>query len=374
MLVNLGRSAAGVLSRALGVRASLHAPQLLREGGRSLVARFGVRGAPGLSSVIVKLLRDDAARGFSDWASLQFLQALPEAEGLAPRLLAGDADRRLFVLEDLGGDNSLQAVLEGDDPGAVGRALAALAAQMARLCGVTLGHEARFEALRLALPASEGLGRREEAMTWRIGAAAIDEWLEAAGATAPEGLAACLDAVAAAYADPGPWLCFSHGDPAPTNNHIAADGRARLLDFEYGAFRHALYDITAWTILCPLPLDLAEVMGRQFRAALMPALPIARNEAAFRQGWAALCAYRSVALLSWIGPSALEEDGEWVGAWTRRAAVFAAVARLLRAAEGVPGLEALYGAAHALLLALRERWPSFAEQEDVAVRWPALTG
>jgi hypothetical protein len=374
MLATLGRSAAAVLSSALGTRVTLREPQLLRDESRSVVARFHLRGAPGVASAVVKLLRDDGARGFSDWASLQLLGELPDAEGLAPRLLAGDGERRLFVMEDLGGDHNLQAVLEGASAEAAERALSALAAQMARLCAATVGHEGRFEMLRLALPASQGLGRREEAMAWRLGASAVTEWMDAAGVTAPEGLAACLDAVAAAYADPGPWLCFSHGDPAPTNNHIAADGQVRLLDFEYGAFRHALYDITAWTILCPLPLPLADAMGRRFRAALALALSVARDDEAYQLAWAMLCAYRAVALLSWIGPSALEDDGEWVGAWTRRAAVFAAVARLRGAAADVDELAALRQAADALLGALRERWPSFAEQEDVAVRWPALTG
>ena len=48
------------------------------------------------------------------------------------------------------------------------------------------------------------------------------------------------------FGEPGPFLAFTHGDPAPTNNHVAGD-EVRLLDFEYGGFRHALYDITAWS-------------------------------------------------------------------------------------------------------------------------------
>src|SRR5436190_1655680 len=64
------------------------------------------------------------------------------------------------------------------------------------------------------------------------------------------------------------WRTFTHGDPAPTNC-LTRGGTAVLVDFEFGGFRHALYDLTAWYILCPLPEELVEEMSDGYRNELM---------------------------------------------------------------------------------------------------------
>lgn len=372
--------AAHVLKRHLGCDAALSDPVLLKDATRSFVLRCAVeaRGAvdgvrsSAPSSVIVKSIRDDPALGFSEWASLALLSGLPGTEGLAPRFLGGDVGERLFLMEDLGGSTSLDDLLRGRDPKHVGAALRGMAVAMGRLCAHTLGCEERYGALRRRLPASEGLGRQAEAARWLDGVGRCFTWFRALGFEPPPGLAACAEEVARIYADPGPFLAFSHGDPAPTNNHIRG-GAVRLLDFEYGGFRHALYDLAAWNVLCPLPAAWVEEMSRLFRRELAGALPAVQDDAAYKKAWAAMCAFRGLAILSWIGPDVLEANRPWVDdGWTSRHAVLAAVGRLAQATAGVQGFESLHTAAAGLKEQLERRWPEYGSAERLVPPWPAI--
>ena len=372
-LARIGDAAARLVRERLGPGAELGELRLIKDVTRAVIARADVGGqAAAPRSVIVKAIRDDPATGFSEWASLAFLTGLPAAAGLAPGFLGGDVAQRVCVMEDLGPGRTLHEVLAEGSQAEAEAALDGLAQQTARLQAVTAGREAAFLQARQGLPAAELTGRRREAAVWRAGCGRLDAWLEAVGAALPPGLAECLDVIAAAYAEPEDWLSFSHGDPAPSNNHIAGP-TVRLVDFEYGAFRHALYDITAWNTLCPLPRRYVRRMRDSFRRTLAEAIPAARDEAAFGGAWATLCAYRGLALLTWVSPAVLAADRPMVGDWTARDAVMAAAARTAEATAGVPGLEPAAGLAADLHAALRARWPQLGAA-DHATRWAALGG
>lgn len=186
-----------------------------------------------------------------------------------------------------------------------------------------------------------------------------------------EDLGHCLAHIAAVYREPGPWLCFSHGDPAPSNTHITGD-EVRLLDFEYGGFRHALYDLSAWAVLCPLPERQLQQMRDMFQHTLADFLPAAGDSGAFRDGWGALCAYRAIALLSWVSPAVLESDQAFVGAWSARQAVLAALARAEAAAAPVPALRPAVLAFRRLYGELHQRWPEAGAMGGVPSPWLAL--
>lgn len=345
--------------------------QLLKDATRTVVARAALAPGAWAPSVIVKVIRDDAATGFSEWAALAFLSHHAPTQCLAPAFLGGDLAQRMFVMEDFGPGRTLHEVLTDGSAGEATRALAQLARHMARLHGLTLGTEGAFQAVRAALPDGAGLGRAHEAAAWRVATSALEHWLAAIGSTTPAGLGAACAAVADAYAAPGPWLSFSHGDPAPSNNHLAGD-RVRLLDFEYGAVRHALYDLSAWNILCPLSAPAVVLMQDAFRAELGSWLPEARDAAAFAEAWAVLCAYRSLALLSWVAPAVLAADRPMVGAWSARQAVLAAVSRTAAATAAVPALAPITAATAQLRVALGARWPELGPPDALATDWAAL--
>ena len=361
------------LRSALGADLAVAAVEPLKAWERNRVARLRLTGAS-LPSVIVKAIVADDALGFTDWASLAYIAGAADADGVAPPFLGGDVTERLFFMGDLGGARSLDDVLRESSRPAALATLDALARVTARLHAATLGDDARWFALRASLPGARP-GREVEADLWRDRAApALGAWLAASSAPPVAGLADALGVVADAYARPGPWLAFTHGDPAPTNNHVAPDGAVRLLDFEYGAPRHALYDVTAWAVLCPLPRDAVTVVRDAYRASLGSTLPFEGagwDDASFDDAWAAMAAWRAVAMLGWIGPDALAADRPWVEEWTRREAALAAAERLRDEAGASPALAPLVEAADTIARAIRERFPEYAGRETIP-RWRAF--
>jgi hypothetical protein len=364
-----------IVRARLGQELTLGEPQLLKDATRMVVVRAHVRAshhAPDTPrSVIIKAIRDDPATGFSEWASLAFMDELPQAHTIAPRFLGGSVAQRLFAISDLGPGCTLHDTLCEATPAEVDMTLTRLGRQMARLHAITAGRERDFERIRHALPAAEQTGRRREAERWLGARGRLAAWFAAAGCDLPAGFDAALEQIAAAYAEPGAWLTFSHGDPAPSNSHIAGDN-VWLLDFEYGAFRHALYDISAWNVLCPLPQCQVQLLVQAFQEALAAHMPAVADRAAFEGAWGLLCVYRALAILSWVEPAVLSADRPMVGDWSAREAVLAALTRSLAADRLVAALAPVAIAAERLCAALRARWPEFSGRDDIATRWPAL--
>lgn len=373
----LAQQAAAVLSHQLAAELMLEEPQLIKDKTRSIIVRCVVKPSSSTAavpaSVIIKQIRDNLVLGFSEWASLAFLAAIPATHDLVPQFLGGNEAARFFVMADLGGSQSLEDILRGDDANLALVTLQTLAVQMAKLHAATLSTEPRFAAVRGALPAAAGLGRAAEAEHWLNSQAKIVDWFQAAHCALPTDFSVCLKRIAEHYAHPGPFLCFTHGDPAPSNNHIRA-GQVRLVDFEYGGFRHALYDITGWNILCPLPSLYVQAMRQDFQQEFARACPVAQDPVEYNHAWAMLCAFRALAMLSWIQPDVLQTNRPWVDErWTSRHAVLAAMTRLAEATNDVAELAPVHEAATLLAQAFRQRWPEFEAIKDVATQWPALT-
>jgi hypothetical protein len=365
----LVRQAEVLLSDTYARDIHLDAPHVVAARGRSVVVRCAVTGWDGVGSVVLKRNVADDARGFTDWASLAFLSRVAEARGVAPCFYAGDVRARFFVMEDLGDSHTVEDLLQ-QEAAPVVDALVALAAAMARLVTATAGHEAGFMRLRAALPGAAALGRRGEAARWLEATGRVAAWADALAIPLHAGLDRAYAHVAAAYADPGLYLAFSHGDPAPSNNHLGASG-ARLVDFEYAGYRHALYDLTGWVILCPLPWTWVAAMDGAFRHALTSHAGGGLAAADYDEAWAALCAYRAVAMLTWFPIDLLvEEDAAWTPEWTRRAAVLSTVLRLRRVSSACPALLPLAALADQMCDRLQARWPDLG---DGAPRWPAAT-
>jgi hypothetical protein len=178
--------------------------------------------------------------------------------------------------------------------------------------------------------------------------------------------AECMETIAGAYAQPGCFLCFSHGDPAPSNNHIS-NGQVRLLDFEYVESCHALYDLSAWNVLCSLSMSCVQEMERCFRREVTKACSSACDEPEYRQAWAMMCAFRALTIVSRIGPEVPAENRPCVDAdWTARHAVLAAVGMMLSAASGIPQLTPMTEAAYELRKTLRQRWPVIVAEAETA--------
>lgn len=129
--------ATSVLRRRFQDLVCLDQPVVVKDDTRSVVLRCGAvwssEDSKPVDSVIIKYMRDDPARGFTEWASLDFLSGLPEACEPVPRFLGGDIEHRLVILEDLGGSSSIEVVLRLNSAETAESTLLSMATSMARL-------------------------------------------------------------------------------------------------------------------------------------------------------------------------------------------------------------------------------------------------
>jgi hypothetical protein len=371
------RAAEAILAAAWGGPVRLGSGTALRE--RDTIARFPVVAAPPgrPASVVVKgaTPRDDdpydpdatdpnsqAVRLFNDWAGLALVQAVGGRPALVPRLYGGDRAQGRIVLEDLGAGPGLDHLLLGDDPVAAAAGLRALATALGHLHARTIGQQARYERLRRDL----GHPTPAQFHSYDGLAATLAEATTLLAVDPAPGTEADVARVGAAMRDPGPFLAYTHGDPCPDNWLLTPDG-VRLLDFEFGAYRHALVDgvygrvhfPTCWCVN-RLPPALPLEMEAAYRAALVPGCPAAADDRLFSQAVVEACAYWAINTIGMYGLARLlRADIAWGVATVRQRALlrFDLVARLT-AERGT--LEALGTTFARIAAALQTRWPEVA--------------
>lgn len=361
-----------VLQRTWEGAFHLEQPALVSDRGRNQVFRCQVQGEGNFPpTIIVKRIKDplDPVRGLTDWTSLEFLSQVVDERPVAPRFLGGDAGHLLFVMEDLGEEGSLEDLLLSRDASRVTSMLCALARQMAALHATTMGKERQFERLCEDLSLARVSSRFQEAEQWLKGCHKVEDWCRELSYLPPPGFEQACIRIADTFAHPGEFLALTHGDPAPTNNHLRGN-TVYLVDFEYAGYRHALYDLTGWNILCPLPKDCVGMMSHHLRTMLAPACPAVGDDELYQAAWATLCTYRAMAVLSWMSVRLIEHNASWVGEWSKREAMVAALSRWEEATRGVKGLEVMAEVAAQLLRRCQALWPDI--PADKIPEWPAF--
>lgn len=370
-----------ILEASLGSVVRLATAPRLDGSDRSYVFRLQLLEGPphAPTSVIVKraAVRDDetydpnaaafpapAWRLFNDWAGLQFLSHVAPSDPLAPRLYGGDPNAGLIVLEDLGTGETLDQVLLGGDAKMAEQGLVDLAALLGRMHALTIGRQSEFDRYR------DMLGPRDKETEYYA-----YQWL----ATALHGAAKDLAVTPAPGVDddlavlietikaPGPFLAYTHGDPCPGNDVRVGSG-LRLLDFEFGDFRHALTDGVYGRILFPtcwcsnrVPTSVVMQMESKYRAMLMRECPAARDDVLFSKAVVVGCAYWALTMYSW-NPVAdlLAQDREW-GIATIRQRVLARSEIFAQTAEEFGHLEAVGATLRAIAAKLRTLLPAEVE-------------
>lgn len=156
--------------------------------------------------------------------------------------------------------------------------------------------------------------------------------------------------------------CLTHGDPCPDNALIVDDG-IRLIDYEFARPGHALLDGIYWRIGFPTcwcagrtPDDVAERIDEAYRAEIARAIPVARDDVAYRTEMAYVAAIWLFTRLSGGLDQALKDDTQW-GIWSARGRLLwylELVVAMTAAADVLPGLNT---AAESWLAELRRRWP-----------------
>lgn len=369
------------LAERFGGPVSLSQESVLQSSGRSRVLRCRVVGGPTdlPASLIIKHVQGDAERAydpedappfspawrfFNDWTGAAFLSAVTGDPPVCPRFYGGDRAEGFILLEDLGEGESLADLLLGTDLARAERALVAFAATLGRMHAATIGREAEYRRLRDALVApSPGAPGGVAFPRFREGCEAI-------GLPLSSGFETAVAAVTESMRQPGPFSAYTHGDACPDNTGCA-DGQLRLLDFEFGAFRHALRDGVYGRILFPtcwcanrLPSEIAQRMEAVYRSELVKGCPEAGDDTLFYRAVAEACAHWALETAQWHLLEALKEKGEW-GIATMRQRLLVRFDLLAVLTEELGYLEALGATARAIAARLRALWPPGADQMPI---------
>ncbi|GLW05527.1 hypothetical protein Misp01_06570 [Microtetraspora sp. NBRC 13810] len=246
---------------------------------RSTVLRC--RTAAG-GSVIVKAYTGerDALRAFTS-----------EAAGLSlgvagPELLGVDPEYPMVVMRDLGDLPTLVDVLLGGDAGAAREGLLSWAATLGRLAAESVRHRRRFTGLRARF--HKGVPGWDEEPWLAEDADGLLALLAGTGITAPDGLAADLEAIGAVS---GPeFSAFTPGDTCADNVLLTPDGPV-LIDFESASFAPVFLTAayfrmpfsSCWCVF-RLPGDVAAQVEDAYRAEVAEVYPPLADDGLWRPG------------------------------------------------------------------------------------------
>jgi Ser/Thr protein kinase RdoA (MazF antagonist) len=357
-------AAVRILGEAWGTPVVLDRAEIVWE--RDHVVRLGTDD--GRTAILKRRRRDDTAsaddhqRAFAaEWASLELLAGTPEP--VAPRLLGGDPDQGLLVVEELPPGRSLAETLLGDDPDAARADLVAFAEAVAAMNvhGIRHADEHREILRRHGLPTDQrsrwvdAVGRERARFV-----ATIDE-LVVGGPAVARAVEDDLDELVPTLTT-GPHVGFVHGDACPDNVRYVA-GRCRAFDFERSSPGSVALDAaylvapfpTCWCF-ARLPPDASDAAVAAHRAVLRA------GGVAVDGTWDHAVA---VAIGAWIVArtpllvEALADDRLW-GTTTLRPRFLAwtsAFPERAAAVGALPALTALVARLHDVLAA---RWPASA--------------
>ena len=345
--------------------ARVGAGTLLKDWNRNRVSRWPLSGGP-LSSVVAKRILRDPAQGYNDWAALAYLGD-GRIPALAPAFIAGDVEAGLWVMADLGGAPTMDDALRAGDRTAAHAAAIAAAAVTGRLHAATASHGAAFAAYRQRLPAADDLDRLSENQRYHARVARLHEWFEELDLDPVEGWLRGVARGAAMAVLAEPLCCLTHGDWAPSNVIMTADG-ARLLDFNHAAYRHPFHDRAAWHLVCPLPTELVARCDAAYFTELAAGMPRSADPALVAEHWALIGTARGLDVLSWLPIAALERDQPWVGEWSVREAMLEVCQRTAAIAEGAAATRPVADTLSDLRGRLAIRWGNCARTPP----WAAL--
>jgi hypothetical protein len=353
------------------VRLTLSSPVVDYPGAAAIVLRCQLLADdPNIpKSVVVKRSMSPDNHLLREWSNLEFLTSLEPIRPLIPSIHGGDEDSEILIMEDLDtGRELLGNLVEGDEPGVATAGLLAFHRALGTLHGGSIGKEEEFRRFALrgiaAATSRHVIHRIQETLT------ALPRLLKQEGIAVDQHLHDELTEFQREIDNPGPFHAFVHGDAALGNVFYGPlNDDMRLIDFESGAFRHALLDgsypciryiLSVWARR--MPLDLRRILLKTYRDALVEFCPEASDDEQFHHGLIACSAFWLAAILMNL-PSVTEQDRKR-GRSTERQRIIAALDHFTQLADncGMPG--ALATAADDLHCRLRHRWGS----EDCRMR------
>jgi aminoglycoside/choline kinase family phosphotransferase len=304
----------------------------------------------------------------TELAALQFLSDDIGTE-LAPRVIAADTAAGFLVLEDLAPRVSLDQLLRRDGPAAHADRLTAFARARGELSAATAGRSVTYYARRARLGPVDAAAD----LTGRLAPLRQEAIQHAAAFGAPPSGRAVheLTMSLAALDAPGPFLALSNGD-AEANNillHASGPADARLIDFEFAGYTHALTDAVCLYVPGPAWLTVGDPaatgLADHYRRALARGIPEAEDDRRYGDGLAAAC-------VSW----ALVRLGRFAQLDTRspgdhsRLQLIATLEAAAHTAETHRALPHITGWIRRIAAVLRRRWPDANQDFADSERFP----
>ena len=314
------------------------------------VARCEVRGDIGARTVIAKWLRSnpdnfrvERAQIVTEAAALTMMNDV--GPGLAPSLLAHDAEHDLLLIEDLAPRRTLHSMLSGG--------LSPVGISGLRTFAETMG------SLHAATATARTDGPWDGGARRPIDGETANELLDRLAQLAPvsDAVRHDVDAAVAALDDPEPFEAFSNGDSGANNCLVGPDGGdARLIDFEHACRRHALLDAAAlhvpgsmWmTVADPVPLGVEDA----YRRAAAEGIPAVLDDDSYGHGLSAACASRALGKLLRLEKLDVRPPGHH-----SRPQLVTTVERAVQTMQRWTSFPAATEWLSELAVALRRRWP-----------------
>jgi len=301
-----------------------------------------------------------AHRLFNEWAGIQFLQAVAPTDRFGPLLLAANRETGFIVLEDLGNDTSIKNALLGRDTEQAEMELLTLAAILGRLHAATVGHRSEFEQVRDRLGPRDPTMYPRHACYLQNSLGSLQMLLSEFGIEPDSRLTSEVTMLATALAEPGGFAVYTHGDPCPLN-WLRHNGALRAIDFEFGAFEHALLDAMHGRMLFPtygfpqgIPQALIQGMEHHYRSELVKGCQLATDDGAFARAAVEACAFWIVfCLIRDLRPALSARDAS---AKITAQCLLARLQAFITAAEGNEQFPVLCAIAHSLIAKLVEVW------------------
>ncbi|MFD0351037.1 hypothetical protein ACFQ0M_43425 [Kitasatospora aburaviensis] len=286
-----------------------------------------------------------------------------------PRVIAADTAARFLVLEDLAPRIALDHLLRRDGAAAHGEGLAAFARARGELSAATAGRAPLYYARRARLgpvdPAADTAGRLAPLRDTAIRHAA--ELGAPLDGRAEHELTAVLDELH----HPGPFLALSNGDSEANNIllHPCRPADARLIDFEYAGYTHALTDAVCLYVPGPAWMTVGEPtatgLADHYRHALVRGIPEAEDDRRYGHGLAAACT--SWALIRLQRFAVLDTRSPGDPSRPQLIATLEAAARTAAIHNALPHLTTW---THRIAALLRRRWPDADQDFTDPARFP----
>ena len=319
----------------------------------------------------------DTVKHFNDWAGIEFLsnQTLNSDRLISPMFYGGHIDIG-YIMEDLG--SRKQSILIEDDKSEIDSSLIGPLLNnssqeavdalniwikcLAKLHSSTMDKEIEYNAIRERLGSRNESSRKYIANWFRDNISTIFNAFQKIHFTPDDNFYEELMGLSKTIENPGPFLCYTHGDPCPDNCSYV-DGKIRLIDFEIGSFQHALFDAVYAHMAFPtcgccgaIPSSIANELEVSYREILVEGCPEASDDRIFRKGIIDACAYRAMTTLMGLAEN-IQEDHNWGMATQRQ--------RILRRVEIMGNfecadnhLQSVINTCHKLASKLQKLWPN----------------